>query len=242
MLRVIQNHWLTGAMIFFMPVIFIFFLGSHMAYGQVKAKFEAYQDIPEVARLSDLEALPPGQVVMLRGRIAEASCASAMLSSCRRPPAGSDLIIYRERPAKGREVRFQETFELVFPQFVLALPDGQLLIMPSLTREPVIQHELHRVSGGDRQRTGFRAGDLVTVQGQWQPEPGTTPALIEVTGMTGAGKQSLMQEWQDAFRQVGWVRNSLGLFTLLSILLLVVHLRQAKSNRDSNSHEAVPRK
>ena len=166
-----HSNWFTGAMIFFMPVLLIFFLASQMAYGQVKGKFEAYQAIPELTRLSALANLPAGQVVMLRGAISPAN------QDHSQDPAAPDLIIFRERPAEGREVRFQEEFPLVFPEFVLDLPDGPVVISPSQTRERVIHHEIHTVTIGDRQRTGFRPGDMVTVQGEWrrgqsQPDPG----------------------------------------------------------------------
>lgn len=45
-----QSNWLTGSIIFFMPILLIFFLGSQMAYSHVKGKFDAYQGIPEVTR------------------------------------------------------------------------------------------------------------------------------------------------------------------------------------------------
>lgn len=212
-----QSNWFTGLLIFFMPVTLIIFLGSQMAYSQVKGKFEAYQNLPEVTTLAELEQMQVDQLVLLRGRIAEAI------------PHGdegvvSDLIIYQERPTDGREVRYREEFPLIFPEFVMELSDGTLTIIPSATREHVIQDELHTVTDGDRQRTGFRIGDVVTVQGQWQPGPGSRSALNEVTGITSAHKQGLMAQWEAAFQKVGWVRNGLGLLALLSIILLVVQL------------------
>jgi len=195
----------------------IVFLGSQMAYSQVKSKFEAYQNIPEITTLAELENLPVGQLVMLRGRISEAT-------PLHNGTLTSDLIIYQERPTDGREVRYQEEFPLIFPEFVMELPDGTLPIIPSLTREHIIQNELHTVTDGDRQRTGFRIGDVVTVQGQWQ-----SPALNEVTGITSVHKQALLAEWEIAFQQVRWARNGSGLLTLLSIALLVLQLRRAKA-------------
>jgi hypothetical protein len=136
------------------------------------------------------------------------------------------LIVFKEKPAAGREVRFKEEFPQYFPQFRLELGDGLVLIQPSLIQEPVIQHERHIIPSGDREYSGFRAGDLVTVQGKWQP--GETPLLREVSGLSSLDKGSLMQEWQVAFRQVAWARNGLGLLSLLSLGLLWLRLRQAK--------------
>lgn len=235
MFKLIQkNNWLAGAMIFFMPVALIFFLGSQMAYSQVKNKFELYQSIPQVTRLSDLETVPAGQVVLLRGRIARAT---ALENSA---DTEGELIIFQERPAAGREVRYQEEFPLVFPEFVMNLPDGRLNILPSQSRERVIQHELHRVQRGDRDYTGFAPGDMVTVQGQWQPAAGAIARLNDVTGITGADKQSLLREWELAFRQVSWVRNGLGLFTALSIVLLIIQLRRTRLNRNANEEATWP--
>ncbi len=230
-----KSNWLTGTMIFFMPVLLIFFLASQLAYSQVKGKFEVYQNIPEVTRLSELERMPAGQVIMVRGRIPKkrAQVAEAMGPGGEGVAAG--LIIFQERPADGREVRFREEFELVFPAFVMDLPDGHLAIMPSLTRERVIQHEGHTVADGDRQRTGFRPGDLVTVQGEWQP--GQVPNLSEVTGITGVDKISLVTEWEEAFGKVSRVRNGLGLLTLLSVVLLGGQLRGIKANKVTQAEE-----
>jgi hypothetical protein len=220
-------NWVTGLLIFFMPVTLVFFLGSQMAYSQVKSQFEAYQNIPEVTRLADLKSIPAGQVVMLRGQITVASMSAA----------GPELLIFQRRPAEGREVRFGEEFNLVFPEFGLQLPDGLVKISPSLTRERIIQHELHTVNSGEDRLIGFRPGDIVTVQGEWQP---ATATLFEVTGITGVNKAGLMAEWQEAFQKVGWVRDSLGFLTLLGLILLLVRLRQAKTRPSVPENEACP--
>lgn len=211
-----KNGWLTGLLIFSMPILLVFFLGSQMAYSQVNSQFETYQNIPEITSLAQLERMPPEQVVMVRGHIAESSPSLP----------GSNLVIFQERPTGGREVRFGEEFNLIFPEFEMSLGDGQIRISPSLTRERVIQHELHSVPQGDLTLTGFRPGDLVTVQGEWQP---ATATLREVTGVTGADKASLIAEWQDSFKLVGWVRNGLGLLTLASLVLLVARVRQSRA-------------
>lgn len=211
-----KNGWLTGLLIFSMPIMLVFFLGSQMAYSQVNSQFETYQNIPEVTSLAQLETIPAGQVVMVRGQIAVS------------PPntPSSNLLIFQERPTEGREVRFGEEFPLVFPEFEMSLNDGQIKINPSLTRERIIQHELHAITQGELTLTGFRPGDLVTVQGEWQPAAAT---LSEATGITGADKASLMAEWQDSFKLVGWVRNGLGLLTLAGLVLLVARIRQART-------------
>jgi len=221
-----KSNLITGSAIFFMPIVLVFFLGSQMAYSQVKSKYETYQTIAEVNRLSDLAQLPAGQVVMLRGRIAPESCRFTSAVACN---SAEQLIIFQERPAEDREVRFREAFEKVFPDFIMELADGSVIIIPSQIHEPIFQHELQTISVGDREQSGFRIGDVVTVQGQWQPSP--APLLVEVTGITGAGKVGLMQEWRLAFRQVGWARNGLGLLTLLGFVLLWVQLRRAKANK-----------
>jgi hypothetical protein len=227
MLKIIsKSNPIIGAAIFFMPIVLVFFLGSQMAYSQVKSKYEAYQNIAEVSRLSDLAQLSTGQIVMLRGRIASESCHFTSLLAC---DSAQELIIFREQPAGDREIRFREEFDEVFPDFIMELADGSIIIVPSQTREPIIQHELQTISVGDRERSGFRIGDIVTVQGQWQPNP--DPLLAEVTGITGADKAGLMREWYLAFQQVSWARNGLGLLTLLGLILLWVQLRRAKSNK-----------
>lgn len=212
MLKLIgRNNWLTGLLIFSMPVALIFFLGSQMAYSQVKSQFGAYQDIPEVTHLTELKTIPAGQVILLRGHLAEA--------------AGSGLLIFQERPTADREVRFGEEFNLIFPEIELILAGGTVKISPSMTRERVMQHELHTVKRGETTLTGFQPGDFVTVQGEWQPALNT---LNEVTGISGADKASLMTEWQAAFQKVSWLRNGLGLLTLMGLILLVAQLRQAR--------------
>jgi hypothetical protein len=220
-------NWVTGLLVFSMPVMLVFFLGSQMAYSQVKSQFETYQNIPEVTRLADLASIPVGRVVMLRGQIVESLTDTP----------DSELLIFQKRPAEGREVRFGEEFNLVFPEFRLQLPDGLIKISPSLTRERIIQHELHTVSSGEDRLTGFRPGDSVTVQGEWQP---ATTTLFEVTGITGADKAGLMAEWQETFQKVGWVRDGLGFLTLVGLILLVVRLRQARINPPLPESETCP--
>lgn len=227
MFKAIQSgNWFTGLMIFLMPVILIFFLGSQMAYSQVSSKFEAYRQIPQISTLAELEQVPAGQTVLLRGQIAAAT-----------PADGPGLVVYQVRPAEGREVRFQEEFPLVFPEFDMALPDGAVAIIPSLTRERVIQQELHTVSGAEYRWTGFKPGDTVMVQGIWQAETAALPALYDVTGITGGDKASLLAGWQQAFQTVRWVRNGLGLLALLSLILLVVQLRRRKTGPPAGKEE-----
>ena len=217
-----KNNWLTGALIFLMPVTLIFFLGSQMAYGQVKNQFERYQDIPQVSTLSELRAIPAGQVVMLRGLMAESPPRQGATATT------PDLTVFQVRPATGREVHFQEEFPLIFPEFGLELTDGPVTIVPSSTRERVIQHELHRLGDEEYEYTGFRPGDRVMVQGQWQPDG--SPALIEATGISGGDKASLMVEWQRAFQKVSWARNILAALTVAGLSLLLGQLRRGRGN------------
>ena len=223
-----KNSWLTGALIFLMPVILVIFLGSQMAYSQVSGGFEAYQSIPEVTSLAQLEALPAAEIIILRGHISEASAPADGRQ------AAAKLLIFQERPTDGREVRYREEFPLIFPDFVMDLSDGSIAIEPSLTRDKVIQNELHTVAAGDRVHTGFQTGDLVSVQGQWQPNLSSTPALVDVTGITSVDKQTLIADWEADFQKVGWARNILGLVSLVSIILLVVQLRRTRTDREGS--------
>lgn len=223
-----KSGWITGLLIFSMPIMLVFFLGSQMAYSQVNSQFETYQNIPEITSLAQLETIPTGQVVMVRGQIAVS------------PPdvTSSNLLIFQERPTEGREVRFGEEFSLVFPEFEMSLNDGQIKISPSLTRERIIQHEQHTVTQGELTLTGFRPGDMVTVQGEWQPAAAT---LAEVTGITGADKASLMAEWQDSFEKVSWIRNGLGILTLVGLVLLVVRMRQTRARPTADEPCQTPK-
>lgn len=229
--------WFTGTLILVMPIVGIFFLASQVALNQVNGKFQSYLDIPEVTRLAELRRLPPGTVVMLRGRISPTSCRP---SPCTTDAEMANLIIYQEQPANDRTVRFQEHFKQIFPTFVLDLSDGAVTILPSLTRQRVLQRVRHTVVHGDRQRSGFRLGDLVTVQGRWhgneasfdhapQKPPFTRPALADVTGITSDDKQRLLKDWQHALQQVQWARNILGFLTGLGIVMLLVHRRRTRT-------------
>lgn len=217
-----KNGWLTAVLLLLTPITLIFFIGIQAALGGVKSQFEAYQNIPQATHLAQLNRLPAGTAVLVRGRLVDSSA--------------SDLLIYQERPAPGRETTYQEQFNQVFPQFDLALADGSLPVWPSQTRERVIQHELHRQPADDRVRTGFRAGDTVTVQGQWQPGP--VPSLVEVTGLTSLEKAQYLAEWQADFQKIEWLRNGLGLFTLFGLIVLALQWRRAKTNPPAAAEEA----
>lgn len=229
MLNVLRrSNWLVGALIFFTPILFIFFLASQMGYSQVNGKFTAYEAIPEVSTLAALQAVSPGEVVMVRGQI---SVATPLGSN----PVAPDLIIYQEQPTEGREIRYREEFDLVFPDFILDLPDGTVVALPSESRERVIRHTLHTLPDGEMTYAGFRIGDTVTVQGAWQP--GNEPLLGDVTGVSSIDKTAMMAEWRNAFSWVGWARNGFGGVTLLGIILLIVQLRRVKQQ---TTEEAKP--
>jgi hypothetical protein len=212
-----QSGWLAALLLFLTPITFIFFVGIQSAYGQVKSQFEAYQNIPQVTQLAELRRLPAGTIALVRGRIEGSPTAEAV----------SNLIIFRERPAASREVGYQEDFARVFPEFHLTLPDGLLTVLPSQSRAQVIQHEPHTIPAGERMFTGFSVGDMVTVQGQWQP--GAQPVLSEVTGITSLDQARYLAEWQADFQKVRWARDGLGLFTLLGVIGLIVQFRRAKT-------------
>lgn len=223
MLKVIsKSGWLTAVLLLLTPISLIFFVGIQSALGSVKSQFEAYQNIPQVTQLAQLSSLPAGTVVLVRGQLEAEN--------------RSNLIVYQERPAPGRETAYQEQFNLIFPGFELALPDGSLPIWPSETRERVIQHELHSVPAGERIHTGFKGGDTITVLGQWQPGP--TPTLVEVTGLTSLDKAHYLAEWQSDFQKIEWTRNGLGLFTLFGLIVLVWQWRRAKTNPPTAEEDA----
>lgn len=212
-----RKRWLLGMCILAMPVMLVFFLGSQMATSQVRNTYKAYDTIAEITRVQQFAALPEETVVMLRGRLLDLSCQPSV---CKEPA----LLVYQERPQPGRELRFQEAFAQRFPPFVLELEDGHVTILPDESRRRILQHELHTVADGDRQRAGFRHGDVVTVQGQVSHT--AVPTLREVTGISGRDKQQLMQEWQRAFRKVVWLRNLAGLLSGVGIVGLIVQLRR----------------
>ncbi|RME75528.1 MAG: hypothetical protein D6784_07760 [Chloroflexi bacterium] len=224
-MKILQGiHWTGGLLIFMTPVLLVFLLGSQMAYSQVRSQYRAYQAIPEAETLAGLESLPDGSVVMVRGQIAPDSA----------PAGGSGLVVYQVYPAEGREPRYKEEFPLVFPAFTMALPDGRLDIIPSDRRELVIRDGQRTEPAGDYRWVGFAPGDTVMVQGQWQKSTGT---LVEVTGITGGDRASLMAEWERAFRIVGWVRNGLTLLTLAGVVLLVIQWRRTRKQTDEETEQ-----
>lgn len=146
---------------------------------------------------------------MLRGSIASSSSAS-----------DQSLLVYQERPLDGREVRFREEFPLVFPEFTLALVDGHVAVQPNMDSERSVSYELHRMTLHDREFTGFQTGDIVTVQGGWQPanRSHSTPAVLVATSVSGAEKATLLAEVQAAMEKVQLARNGLGVLTAVSIV------------------------
>lgn len=219
-----KNGWVTAVLLLLTPVTLIFFIGIQSALGGVTSQFEDYQNIPQVTQLAQLSNLPAGTKVLVRAQIKAA--------------AASDLIIYQERPTPGRETTYEELFAQVFPQFELVLTDGLLPALPSQTRDRVIQHELHTIPAGDRVHTGFKVGDTVMVQGQWQP--GADPALIEVTGITSLDKEQYLAEWRADFQKIEWLRTGLGLFTVFGIIVLVLQQRRNRINPPAAEDEVWP--
>lgn len=240
MFKALQNSgWLTGSLILVTPLMLFFFLASQMAYSQVQSRFADYQNIAEVTQAADMAGLAAEETVLVRGAISEATCQLTAPSLCDHQATGG-LIVYRERPAEGREVRFQEEFGQFFPSFIVDLADGQVTVVPSSDPEYIIRDEPHSVLVGDRELTGFKVGDAVLVQGQWQP--GSSPTLLEVTGISAGNKQSLMAEFEAGFQAVRWARNIFGGLTLLGIILLIVRRRrfgqgQVEEEVDEWSHQ-----
>lgn len=219
-----KNGWLTAILLLLTPITLIFFIGIQSALGEVKSQFEDYQNIPQVTQLGELNKLSADTVVLVRGQIEDSNT--------------SDILIYQERPTPGRETTYEELFAQVFPQFKLTLPDGSLLALPSTTRDRVIQHELHSLPVGDRIRDGFKDGDTVMVMGQWQP--GASPGLIEVTGITSLDKAQYLSEWRADFQKIEWLRDGLGLFTVIGIIVLVLQWRRTKTTPPTAKDEAWP--
>ncbi|MEZ4713084.1 MAG: hypothetical protein R3A44_38195 [Caldilineaceae bacterium] len=220
-------NWLTGALILTMPISLIFYLGVQMAYGQVQRRYESYAATPQIGSVTALLAQPVGETVLLRGEIA-ASASSA--------GATAPLLIFQERPRDGREVRYLEEFSLNLPEFALRLSDGVVTIQPSAENAAAISHELHSTPMDDRTFTGFQVGDVVTVQGKWQPAPDaqSAPRLIDVTGVSGADEATLLAEVQAGMQKVRLARDGLGLLTLASIVLLVVQLYLQRKSRTAD--------
>ncbi len=223
----VNGRWLLGVCILAMPVLLVLFLGSQAATSQVRHTFAGYYGIPEITRWQDVTAVPQNTVVMLRGRLLDPAC---------RETVCSDLLVYQERPAPDRAVRFQETFGQSFPAFILALDGGNVVVAPEPVQQRIIQHTQHTQTSGDRQHVGFRHGDVVTVQGQVTHAP--DPVLREITGISGHDKAQLMQEWQRAFWQMSWLRNLTGLGAGVGLLGLIVQIRRLR--RASTIQEATP--
>jgi len=208
-----QTGWLAGALIILMPVLVIILLGVQMAHGQVRGRLEVFQAIPEVETVAALQSLEPGEMVILHGQLAPLE---------NRPMDA--LIVFQERPTDGREVRFQEEFPLVFPALTLTLADGDIAVQPDDEIERTIQGELHSLTVGDRTLTGFQAGDTVNIQGRWEP-----PLLSEAANITSIRHRDVIAELESRLAIVAWVRNGLGLITLVSVILFIRAARQART-------------
>lgn len=93
----------------------------------------------------------------------------------------------------------------------------------------MINHEPQRVvdEAADREYTGFRIGDMITVQGQWQPSLAT---LTNVTGVSGLDRAGIIAEGSYAFKRLSTIRNVLGGITLLGVISLVGQLLRARGN------------
>lgn len=219
-----SRQGLDSVLMIAVPLIFIVFLGSQMALQQVVRKSATYMDMPEITQVAVLKSLPPNTDVMLRGRLV------AVVTDAPDPEA-NDLIVYQERPADGREVRFREVFNQHFPTIEMALSDGRVRMIPRPESAYVIQHARHVVTMGDRQRSGFRLGDVVTVQGRWQPEQAALPVVTGVTGMTGIDKAALLSEWQLAIHDVKRVSLLAGLLSIWGIVMLILRVRQWRASR-----------
>lgn len=219
-----RSDWLTSLLIFAMPIALVFYLGVQMAYSEVNSEVTSYAALTEYTSLAELQALPPGTTILLRGQLADPG---ALLPG--QPTAdesANPLLIYQERPLDGREVRFLEEFPLIFPPVVLTLADGNIGVQASQDGTRTISHELHHLSLADRAFTGFQVGDIITIQGKWQPltTDQTLPLIVNVTGISGFAKAALQAEVQAGLQKVQLAKDGLGLLTVAGIVLLAVRL------------------
>ncbi|MCE7989459.1 MAG: hypothetical protein DYG89_50550 [Caldilinea sp. CFX5] len=226
-----RGDWLTGLLILSMPITLVFFLGSQMAYGQVQRQFVSYAALPEYTSLAEVQALPAGATILLRGQIADPATVTSLLPEAAPVAPTEPLLVYQERPLDGREVRYLEEFPLIFPALALTLADGVVGVQPSQEGAPTISHELQRITVDDRAFTGFQVGDTITVQGKWQPAAEQSlPLLVEVTGIAGVAKAALQTEVQAALQKVKLVRDGLGLLALAGMVLLGIRLYRYRRN------------
>lgn len=234
-----QSNWLTGIASLIMPFLLFIFLTSQMAITQANARLDTYlsQDIAEYTSLASLDSVPSEQVVMLRGKISANTPPG-------QNPADPNLVIYQTRPAGGREIRYQEKFPLIFPEVVLDLSDGQIAVFPNMGEERIIQNELHTVTDGDRDLTGFRIGDTITVQGKWYPNKNTQahPVLRDTTGVTSVSRGELLADWQSRFELIKLIRNIFGVLSLISIIFIGIQYRKYRiAQRQMENEEEWPK-
>lgn len=218
-----RSDWVTSLLIFAMPITLVFFLGVQMAYSEVQSEVASYAALTEYTNLAALQAVAPGSTILLRGQLAEST---ALLPAQPAADAAGPLLIYQERPRQGREVRFMEEFPLVFPPVVLMLADGTINVQSNAESARAISHELHHLTLADREFTGFQVGDMITLQGKWQPLTSGQPLpfVVDVTGISGFAKTALQAEVQAGLQKVRLAKDGLGLLTLAGIVLLGIRL------------------
>lgn len=236
-----RGGWLTGLLIFSMPIALVFYLGVQMAYSEVQSEAESYAALAEYTKMAELQSLPAGATILLRGQIAELASSQARLpaaSTEAEAPVGP-LLIYQERPLDGREVRFLEEFPLVFPAITVQLADGNVVVESNADDARTISHELHEITIDDRKFTGFQAGDTIMVQGKWQPTTAgqRLPMIVEVTGVSGADKAALQAEVQAGLQKVRLAKDGLGLLTLAGFVLLIIRVYRQRKNPPSSQDE-----
>lgn len=234
--------WLTGLLIFAMPICLVFFLGVQMASSEVQSEYESYAALVEYTSVANLQPVAAGSTVLLRGAIVDPATVAALPPQPTTEQAAGALLIYQERPLDGREVRYLEEFPLIFPAVALKLADGNIIgVQPSEDGTRTISHEAHRVTLADRAFTGFQIGDTITVQGKWQPMSADRPLpfVVEVTGISGADKAALQAEVQAGLQKVSLSRDGLGLLTLAGIVLLVFRVYRQRRNPPTDPMEQL---
>ncbi len=214
-----KGNLTTWVLLLIMPLLIIGWAGIKMAQAQVRSQFDHFTSIVEYNDLSSLQTAAPDATVMVRGRIIDAEPVDW---------AGG-LVVFQERPLDGRELRYGETFPYTFPQLTLSLDDGNVVVQPDPNGENVVTDALHSVRDENadvmREFTGFRNGDLVTIQGHWDAADGR---IVDATGITGLDQQAYTADWQKNFERFNTAGTLMGTITLLTIGLFAIQVWRAR--------------
>jgi hypothetical protein len=222
---------ISGGLALMMPVFAVMGLGSQMGLRTARSRLDWLRTVPEHRQLAALTEVPAGTTVLLHGRLAPAagagSDAATGLEAEGEARTQEGLLIYSERDLRAPGRRFAEDLPQVFPIVDLELTDGRVRILPSSEGERPLHDAPHTLVGptGDWEREGFRAGDMVSIQGKWAPSGGeasSVPTLEDATGLSGQSKAEMSAELDRAWTRVsifGWICSALALAGLVSLIL-----------------------